>query len=71
MPKKMTLDPKPKMETTFQKKPIVSSTNNNPNQSIVEKMHFQNGMTVIKQDLQRKIHNYQSILKKTYQDKRQ
>lgn len=30
-------------------------------------MHYQKGMTDIKQDLQRKIVTYQSILKKTYE----
>ena len=30
-------------------------------------MHVQKGMTSFKQDLQKKIQNYQSILKKTYE----
>ena len=34
--------------------------------SIIAEMHYQKGMTDIKQDLQRKICSYQSILKKTY-----
>ena len=34
--------------------------------SIIAEMHYQRGMTDIKQDLQRKICSYQSILKKTY-----
>ena len=34
--------------------------------SIIAEMHYQKGMTDIKQDLQRKIVTYQTILKKTY-----
>lgn len=37
------------------------------NQSIIAEMHVQNGLTNFKADLQRKIHNYQNILKKTYE----
>ena len=39
---------------------------NGSNASIIAEMHYQKGMTDIKQDLQRKIVTYQSILKKTY-----
>ena len=39
--------------------------------SIIAEMHYQNGMNSFKEDLQRKIHNYQSILKKTYAVKEQ
>ena len=34
-------------------------------------MHFQQGMKDIKQDLQKKISSYQSLLKKTYGDRAQ
>ena len=40
--------------------------NNGNASSIIAEMHYQKGMTDIKQDLQRKIVSYQSILKKTY-----
>jgi len=33
--------------------------------STIADMHMQNGMKSIKQDLQKKIQNYQNILKKT------
>jgi len=32
-------------------------------------MHIQKGMTDIREDLQRKIHSYQSLLRKTDKDK--
>ncbi len=38
--------------------------NNNSQSSIVAEMHAQNGMYQFKADIQRKIQNYQSILKK-------
>ena len=37
-----------------------------PSSSIIAEMHYQRGMKDVKQDLQRKIFSYQSILKKTY-----
>jgi len=39
--------------------------------SIIAEMHFQQGMKDIKQDLQKKISSYQSLLKKTYGDRAQ
>jgi hypothetical protein len=45
------------------KPPLVSDRSQ---ASIIAEMHFQQGMKDIKQDLQKKISSYQSLLKKTY-----
>ena len=46
------------------------TTNPDSNNSTIAQMHFQNGLSSFKDDLARKIQNYQSIMKKTYQEKR-
>ena len=69
MPKKMIEQPKKSVQLTSTSWKQASKQSNNS--SIIAEMHYQNGMTSVKEDLLRKIQNYQSILKKSHTDKPQ